>query len=148
MRKVLNLFAALIFFSFTSFSQVRKIPAEVTTSFEKQYPGAKDVEYKDVLTSVQVRFKLDGEKMIAKYNSKGEWKETEKEVSYDKLAPEIIEGFEKSKYSGDWKVKETAVINSSGGFERYRLKVEKSDVQKKYLFFNKDGKLMREAVTL
>jgi hypothetical protein len=148
MRKVLSLFAVLVFFSFSSFSQAGKIPAVITTNFEKQYPTAKDVEYKDALTSVQVHFKMDDAKMIAKYNSKGEWKETEKEWSYDKLPPEVIDGFQKSKYADDWKVKETAVINSSGGFERYRLKVEKNDIQKKYLFFSKEGRLMREAVAL
>jgi len=100
------------------------------------------------LTSVHVHFVLDSVKMIARYNSKGEWKETEKEWSYNRLSPQIIDGFQKSKYADEWKVKETAVINSSGGFERYRLKVEKNDIQKKYLFFNKEGRLMREAVTL
>jgi len=35
-----------------------------------------------------------------------------------------------------------------GGSEQYRIRVRKSDVQKKYLYFNTKGRLLREAVTL
>ena len=50
MRKVFFLSLALISFSFASFAQLRKIPAEVTDAFSKKYPRAEDVEYNDVLT--------------------------------------------------------------------------------------------------
>lgn len=148
MRKLVLLFFSLMFFALASFSQIRKIPSSITGSFEKQYPTAQGVEYKDILTSIHVHFIADSLKMIAKYNNKGEWKETEKEWNYDKLAPEVQDGFQKSKYADEWEVTETSVIYLPGGAEHYRIKVEKNDVQKKYLIYNNKGRLIREALTI
>jgi hypothetical protein len=45
-------------------------------------------------------------------------------------------------------VEEAKIIYRPGGVERYRLKVGKNDLQKKYLYFNKDGRLVDDAITL
>jgi hypothetical protein len=148
MIKTISLLVSLALFATTLNAQIRKIPAEVTAAFEKQYPAAQKVEYKDILTSVHVEFMLDSTKMIAKYNNKGEWKETEKESSYDKLDPEVQDGFRKSKYANEWEVKDASIILLPGNAEHYRLKIEKNDVQKKYLFFSDKGQLIREALTI
>lgn len=147
MRKVVVLFMALGL-GIASFAQVRKIPAAVTEAFSKRYPKAQEVEYKDNLINVQVHFLSDSARMTAKFNSDGEWKETEKESEYEALPADVKDGFQKSKYSSDWKVKETAIIYMPNDEVRYRLKVEKNDVQKKYLFFDKTGKLLRDSLTI
>ena len=147
MRKVFILSLALIF-AVSSFAQIRKTPAAVSTAFEKQYPKATKVQYEDNLVNVQVHFLLDSNKMIAKYNGDGEWKETEKEFNYDSLSADVKNGFEKSKYSVEWKVKETSVIYLPSGEVQYRVKVQKNDLQKKYLFFDKTGRLLRDSVTI
>ena len=147
MRKVFVLLMALGL-GIGSFAQVRKIPAAVTEAFSKKYPKAQEVEYKDNLINVQVHFVLDSARMTAKFNSDGEWKETEKESEYDAVPADVKDGFQKSKYSTDWKVKETAIIYMPNDDIRYRLKVEKNDVQKKYLFFDKTGKLTRDSLTI
>ena len=147
MRKVVVLLMALGL-GIGSFAQVRKIPAAVTEAFSKKYPNAQQVEYKDNLINVQVHFLLDSARMTAKFNSDGEWKETEKESDYDALPADVKDGFQKSKYSPDWKVSETAIIYMPGNETRYRLKVGKNDVQKKYLFFSKNGKLMKDSITI
>lgn len=147
MRKVIPLFIVLLFAGFSSLAQVRTIPAVVTGAFEKQYPTAREVEYRDMLTSIHVHFVLDSAHYTAKYTSKGEWKETEKEWKFEKFSPQVQDGFRKSKYSGEWKIVESAVIYMPGA-ERYRIKVEKNEVQKKYLFFDRNGRLIRDSLTL
>jgi Putative beta-lactamase-inhibitor-like, PepSY-like len=147
MRKIFILFASFIF-ALSSFAQIRKIPAAVTDAFSKKYPMAQDVEYRDNLVNIQIHFVLDSAKMTAKYDADGEWKETEKEWNYEKLSQDVKDGFQKSKYATDWKVTETAVIYMPSGEERYRLKIEKNDIQKKYLFFDKNGRLVRDAMTI
>ena len=147
MRKVFILLTVLIF-GFSSFAQLRKTPAAVTQAFEKQYPKASGVQYEDNLINVQVHFVTDTAKMIAKYNSDGEWKETEKEWSFDSLPADVKLGFDKSKYAVDWKVKETAIIYMPHNEVRYRVKVEKGDLQRKYLFFDKTGRLIRDSLTI
>lgn len=145
--RIFILFVALVL-AFSSFAQIRRTPAAVTDAFEKQYPNASKVQYEDNLINVQVHFVTDSGKMTAKYNSDGEWKETEKELNYDLLPKDVKTGFEKSKYSVDWKVTETVIIYMPRNEIRYRLKVEKNDLQKKYLFFDKNGRLIRDSLTI
>ena len=145
--KIVSLLIAIFFVSFTSFAQIRKVPLEVTTAFSKQYPAAENVSYKDNLKSFNVHFKLNGDAMIAKYNAKGEWKETEKIIELSTIPTTVKEGLEKSKY-WDWETEEVSVIDHPSGTEQYRIKVVKNEIQKKYLFYNKSGRLIRDAITI
>jgi hypothetical protein len=148
MRKGILIITVLVF-GFSSFGQIRKTPAAVSQAFEKQYPNASKVQFEDNLINVQVHFVSDSGKMTAKYNGDGEWKETEREYTYDDLPADVKTGFDKSKYATtEWKVKETAIIYLPNNEIRYRVKVEKNDVQKKYLFFDKNGRLIRDSLTI
>lgn len=129
------------------FSQVREIPKSVEETFANQYKGATNIDFKDQLVRVDVSFELDGEKMLASYTNKGIWRDTQKEWSFDKLSTEVKDGFEKSKYA-DREIEETIVLYLPGGGEQYRLKAKKNDVEKKYLFFNTKGRLLRTTITL
>jgi len=131
-----------------SYAQIRKTPAAVSTAFEKQYPTASKVQYEDNLFNVQVHFVSDSGKMVAKYDSDGKWKETEREFTYDSLPADIKTGFEKSKYSEEWKVKQTTILYEPNHQIRYRLRVEKNDLAKKYLFFDRNGRLLKESMTI
>jgi len=147
MKKGLLLNASLLLLSFFAFSQVREIPRAVEETFANQYKGASNIEFKDQLTSVNVHFELEGQKMVASYTNKGLWKETQKEVEFEMLPSEVKDGFEKSKFSGR-EVENVIMLYLPGGVEQYRLKARKNDVEKKYLYFNPKGRLLRESVTL
>jgi hypothetical protein len=84
---------------------------------------------------------------MAAYTNKGKWKETQEDSDYESLNEEIKKGFDKSKYA-EWKVVDTKIINRPGNIQQYRIKVEKSDIQKKHLFFNKSGRLVNDSITL
>ena len=147
MRKAVLVITVLVF-GYSSFAQIRKTPAAVSQAFEKQYPNASKVQYEDNLINVQVHFVSDSGKMTAKYNGDGEWKETEREYTYNDLPADVKTGFDKSKYATEWKVKETAIIYLPNNEIRYRVKVEKNDLQKKYLFFDKNGRLIKDYLTI
>jgi len=147
MRKGFILIGILAFAA-NSFAQIRKTPPSVTTAFEKQYPNALKVQYEDNLLNVQVHFVSDSGKMVAKYNGDGEWKETEREFNYDSVPADVKTGFEKSKYATEWKVKQTSILYLPHEEVRYRVKVEKNDVQKKYLFFDRHGRLIKDSMTI
>lgn len=148
MKKGLVLSAlSVIFFTGVAFSQLREIPKAVEETFANQYEGASNIDFKDQLVRVDVYFDLEGEKMIASYTNKGLWKETQKEWSFDQLPQEVKDGFDKSKYA-DREVEDVIVLYLPGGIEQYRLKAKKSGVEKKYVYFNPKGRLLREAVTL
>jgi hypothetical protein len=137
----------LLLLSISSFSQVTKVPQVAKDNFARQYPEAREVTWDNDVISVNVRFELNGERMNAEYSNKGIWKKTEKDWDYDKLPDDVKDGFDKSKYA-DREVVETVIVYLPGDVQQYRLKVEKNDLQKKYLFFDDDGRLIREAIAL
>ena len=147
MTRLFTTFIALMLFATTAFAQLREIPREVKFAFEKQYPNAQKTVYTDNLIDVHVVFYLDTVKYVAKYTNKGLWKETDRGYSFNKLNADVRVGFEKSKYA-DWPVTEVAIIEVPNQEDRIRIKVEKSELTKRYLFFNKEGRLVRDAITL
>lgn len=126
------------------FAQIRKIPAEVTEAFKAKYPNAQNVEWKAEVSDFRASFTSDNSEMTAEFNSKGEWKETEKKMTFDALPGTVKDGFKKSKYA-DWTPGSVTYIEKNGKASEYKIYAEKSSlVQKKFLYFNEQGQLVRD----
>jgi hypothetical protein len=138
------LFALLVH---SGYSQITSVPQIAKDNFAKQYPAAEDVNWDNDVVNVNVRFTLNGEKMNAEYSNKGIWKNTFQALTYEALPAEVQDGFNKSKFA-DRQVTDAKKIYLPADVIQYRIKVEKNDLQKKYLYFNTDGKLVRDANTL
>lgn len=147
MFKIVLLLTGFFFFARTASAQVDKLPAPIRETFTGQYPHADSIQYIDNFLYGTVNFVDDGYHTTANYTKKGVWKSSEKTWSFDQVPNTVKDGLSKSKYA-DWKVEETKIVYRPGGVERYRIKVGKNDVQKKYLYFNKDGRLVEDAITL
>lgn len=149
MKKLLSFFAFVLVLCIgsNSFAQIRKIPAAVTDSFSLKYPNAENIEWGDRLTVFEATFQIKDHKYQTSFNSNGNWKKTEKFLEEDEVPSAIKEGLSKSKYS-DWDVKSNVEVTFPDESTQYRLLVKKNDLQKKYLYFNKDGKLLRDSITL
>ncbi len=143
----LFIFSLISFFSFQSFAQVTKVSDLVKGNFSQQYPDAQNVKWYNDVIKVNVQFEVGEDKMDAQYTNKGVWKNTLKVISFEELPAEVIDGFEKSKYANR-QVTDVRIVFLPGDMEQYRIKVEKSNVQQKYLYFNADGRLLRDANTL
>jgi hypothetical protein len=128
-------------------SQVTAVPEQAKQSFFKQYPDARNVKWGNNLVNVNVRFEQDSSKMNAEYNNKGIWKNTLKDWSYDNLPEDVKEGFKKSKFA-DREVTDVKVVYFPGYVIQYRLRADKIVVEKKFLYFNTEGRMVRSAVTL
>ena len=128
-------------------AQLRKIPAAVTEAMKEKYPDATNVSWNDNITNFEAKFELDGHQQAASFSKKGTWKRWEKTITAEELPEEIKEGLSKSKYT-DWEVESYKEIMDNSGKHQYRLLVKKNDVQKKYLFFNTAGVLIRDAITI
>ena len=59
----------------------------------------------------------------------------------------IKKGYEASKYT-DWIIKSVTEILENDDKHEFRLSIEKSTLKKKNIYFNSDGNLLREAITL
>jgi hypothetical protein len=149
MKSVLNVIITMAFLASTGIAsaQFRKIPAEVTEAFKDKYPDTKNAEWKDKLSVFTVNFEMNDAKYVSKFNANGEWQQTEKEIEEADLPMDLKDGFEKSKYS-NWEIKQVGEIENKEGTIQYRLLVKKNNVEKKWLLFNSEGKLLKEMITL
>jgi Putative beta-lactamase-inhibitor-like, PepSY-like len=129
------------------FSQVTSIPEQAKENFFKQYPDAKNVQWENDVVNVNVRFEQDSSKMNAEYSNKGIWKRTLKDWSYEKLITDVKDGFSKSKYAG-MQLLDVKMLYLPGYVIQYRIKVAKNDVERKFLFFNTEGRLIRTTVAI
>jgi len=147
MRRTGVLLFILAGFAATAFAQIRKIPSEVTDAFKARYPHAEKVEWKDKISSFEAGFILNGFEMSANFSSKGDWERSEKKIKFADLPKAVQDGFDKSKYTG-WEKSAAVEIDDNGKPLIYRVFIKKSGVQKKYLYFDTNGRLNREAATL
>lgn len=136
----------VVFFQY-SYSQITNVPQSAKDAFTKQYPSAENIDWSNDVVNVNVRFTLDGEKMNAEYSNKGTWKNTYQNMSFETLPAAVQDGFNKSKFA-DSEITDTKKVYLPADVVQYRIKVEKNDLQKKYLYFNPEGKLVRDANTL
>lgn len=138
----------LSFITSAVFSQVTSIPEQAKENFTNQYPGASNVKWSNDIVNVNVEFDLDGEHMNAEYSNKGIWKSTLKDWSFEKLPEAVGIEFFKTKYSDRVVIVDVKVLYLPGDVVQYRLKAKQNDIQKKFLYFNEKGRLLRSAVTL
>ncbi len=144
-------FTALSLFLLTihinTFAQLRKIPAEVTDTFSDKYPGAKEVEWKDKLTSFAASFTMDDIAYLAYFNTRGVWQSTEQEVTESDLPDVVKDSYSKSKYA-DWTIENVHKIQLPDEEVRYRVEVASGDIKKRNLYFNSKGRLLKDNLTL
>ncbi len=143
----LLLTVAILFSADRTNAQIRKIPSEVTDSFKVKYPSATKVSWKDKLTAFQASFVMDGSNYTAKFNTKGEWSSSEKEIAEANLPASVKDGLAKSKYA-DWKIKNVYTLYLPGDKTQYHITVFKGDLQKKNLLFSAEGQLLKDSITL
>jgi hypothetical protein len=146
--RFLPLFILIFGIYSSALAQIRKIPAEVTEAFKEKYPNASQVEWKDKLTNFVAVFLQEGIQYEARFNKKGEWKDTENAIDTDELPEAVNEGYGKSKYADDWKIEAAYKIVLPNEKVNYRVLARKSDLQKKNILFNSDGRLLKDNMTL
>jgi hypothetical protein len=147
MKMKVLLTTVLAFVLLSTQAQFRKVPMEATNAFKEKYASATNVSWRSGLTTHKAQFELNGVKYTAEFKNTGEWIKTEGVLTYDKLPSEVSDGFHKSLYSG-WERQELIQIDTKDKGTEYRIKVKKSDIGKKYLFFNPQGQLVKEAITI
>jgi len=128
-------------------AQMHKIPAAVTEAFKARYPHAEKVTWKDEITCFEAQFTLNSFVMTADFSSKGQWQNSEKKIQFNDLPVAVNDGFKKGKYA-DWKIVSVVEIDKNSESLQYRIEVKKNGFQKKYLFLNTNGKLIRDTETI
>ena len=128
-------------------AQVRSVPATVTEAFKSKYPNASNVEWKDKLSGFVALFDNNGGHYEARFNNKAVWQYTEQTIDENTLPAAVKDGYNKSKWA-EWDIDGITKIELPGDKVQYRLHVVKSDLQKKNLLFNSEGRLLKDNITL
>ena len=147
MKKILV--ALMIALTITSAlnAQLRKVPAAVTEAFKTKFSSASQVEWKDRIINFEASFLQDGITKTAQFTKEGTWVETTSTMAFSGLPAAVQDGFKKSKYA-DWEIKTITVVEESKKSTTYKVYVKKDDIQKRNLFFNKTGKLLKDNITV
>ncbi len=148
MKKMFGLMAiGLMILTSSLHAQIRKIPSEVTVAFHAKYPDAKNESWGDKITAFEASFNLNGVDCKSTFTSKGEWKSSEKTISQAELPAAVKDGFAKSQY-GEWEVKSITFLQTKDKPDQYRIYVNRAALNKKYLYFNVEGKMVKNSPTL
>lgn len=124
-------------------AQGRPTPAEVTSSFNKMFPGASDVQWRDKIINFAAFFNINGVQCEAKFSPTGSWISTEKAIQWDSLPPIVTDSLKSCKYA-DWKGASAYILQLSDGKTQYHVVVTKSDLGRKLLIFNSNGRLLED----
>jgi hypothetical protein len=135
-------------FCITGSSQIRQLPEVVRESFQNQYPSATNVAYTDKLVEVDVSFVDSGYTCRARYTSKGEWENTDKQIRMEQLPESVNDGYNKSKYAADWKIDEIYEVDIPDNIKEYKLVVERGTITHKNLYFSLEGRLLSDNLSL
>jgi hypothetical protein len=143
------LFIALCFLiSITVNAQLIKVSDLVKQVFDKQYPEAKEVDWKGGLDNHSVTFRLIDKKYKALYTKDGSWVSTETGVTLDSLPKSVQLSFGASNYKA-WTIKECfEIIKPRAEANEYKIIVQKSSINKKILLFDAKGRLYEELRSL
>lgn len=146
MKYFILLFTLII--TATSNAQLIKVPDLVKQAFDKQYPDAKEVDWKGGLDYHTVTFKLSDKKYKATYTKDGNWNATETTIAFEELPKSVQLSFGASNYKA-WTVKEVAeIVKPRAEANEYKVTVQKSAINKKILMFDAKGRLYEELRSL
>ncbi len=141
------LFAGVFSMAEKSDAQLRKIPAKVTNNLHARYPDAKNIVWRDKITSCQASFDMDGIKYKVRFSRNGHWKSTEAYLSENSLPAVVKDGFRKSKYR-NWRMRSSYIIYASGQNTKYHVRVAKGDLRQKELVFTSQGQLLADNIAI
>lgn len=137
----------LLFSSFATQAQLRKVPPNVADALKKRYPHAEKIKWQDKITFFEAEFYLNGHQISSSFNKYGDWLSTQRKIEYEQLPEVVKEGFQKSKYR-TWKRSEIIEINQNRKNLQYKLSIRKNEWQKKHIFFDTNGEIIKESINL
>jgi len=149
MKKLIvkSLLIALVFFtSYSITAQVVVVPEKTKEHFAKKYPKAEGLHWSNNVVYYIGKFTQAGKAYEAHYNMDGTYNFTSQYVDLAKIPKEAKESYSKSRFA-EWKVLTVAIIYHGEDENLYRIEVKKG-IEKKYVYFNAEGKEVKTSITL
>lgn len=123
--KKITEFSAILIMLFSINCSGQSIPQKVKDSFTQKYPSAKNVEWgMESETEFEAEFKINGPAYSANFDTKGNWKETEMEISRKDLPDAVLATLARDYWESD--INEIAKITTSNE-TLYKVKISVDD---------------------
>jgi hypothetical protein len=143
MNYPLTLVACLSLATVVVKAQGPQIPSAVAKAFALMFPAAQNVEWREKTTNFTVFFIMNAGKCEAKYEKNGGWLSTEETMPWDSLPRPVQDSFKLCRYA-DWKGVSVYSLKTAEAAIQYHLVVTKSDLGRRILFYNPEGKLVQD----
>ena len=131
-----------IFFILSSCNE-KHVPNEIKTQFLEIEPLAQDIEWLNSKALYKVYYTLNNCKKTSYFDKKGNWLETETEITKEKLTPAIIEVLNTQFF--EYAIKDIELVETFDRQILYEVDLQKSG--KKYdILFDESGKILRKKI--
>lgn len=127
-------------------AQVVVVPEKSKEHFAKKYPKAEGVHWSNNVVYYIAKYTQSGKAYEAHYNMDGTYNFTSQNIDLKKIPKEAKESYTKSRFA-DWKVLTVAIIYHGEDENLYRIEV-KNGIEKKYVYFNAEGKEVKTSLKL
>jgi len=117
--------------AFTLFACAQTPPKQVNDAFSKKFNNASEVKWEQEKTNEwECEFTLDGKKLSASFDSKGNWQETEAEINKKDISAEAHKAINLN-FKG-WEIEKAESIETPT-FSGYEIVLEKKDTKTEIL---------------
>ncbi len=124
-----------------SHAQAKAIPAEVTNAFNKMFPNATNVQWKEKVSYYVAFFNVKNEKYEAKFAMDAGWLSTERGIPLDSLPSLVKDSLKLSTYAG-WTQSSSYKIQTPSGKEQYHVVLTKAGEGRKIVFLDQNGHIL------
>lgn len=138
MKKISVLLLAAAFIGTSAFA---KIPAKITDAFHARYATATNVAWTHTIGNYKATFNMGDYLLKAKFDNKGNWKESEKILGKDRLPMTVKNSLRNSKYRG-WKIRSSYEKYTPNEKPQYHVSAAKGSLERKTLMFDHHGQLL------
>jgi len=138
MKKLALMMVAAIITSLTFAQKLKEkdVPTQVKSSFQKQYPNAKETKWEKEDGNYEAEFEIEEADYSVLIDASGNILETELEISIEAL-PANVKDYVVKNYSGQ-KIKEAAKITDAKGIVTYEAEIKEKD-----LIFDSNGNFVK-----
>lgn len=140
MKKITVIALSLWMTSFMACETKLEVPQKVMTAFENKFSDVKKIEWEQEGESEwEAEFKINGTEYSAKFNTNGDWLETESELKVKEL-PEMIRNAILFNYKG-FEIEEVENISTPEYENHYEIEIKKDEVE---LIVDENGTIIFE----
>lgn len=125
---------------------IKTVPANISAAFKVKYPEAAQLYWVNDGGIYAARFYSRGEPCTARFNSKSEWLDETRKLSFGELRNNVRNAFSQGKFAS-WRAHEVNAIQEKNKEIEYRILIL-NNAEKKYIYYDAKGQLKKEVLTM